>query len=136
MTQKILRFSSSNMGTSLHLLTSSLWSFRKIVYFASYTSYVFIKIISKYLNRNFEYWRPKACTVGILMLFLVLLVMLLCLMVKYTCYFFFLATLCRKRNFPYQGSNPRPLQWKHGVLTTGSLGKSLLLVFDEYNLLD
>ena len=136
MTQKILRFSSSNMGTSLHLLTSSLWSFRKIVYFASYTSYVFVKIISKYLNRNFEYWRPKASTVGILMLFLVLLIMLLCLMVKYTCYFFFLATLCRKQNFPYQGSNPRPLQWKHGVLTTGSLGKSLLLVFDEYNLLD
>ena len=25
--------------------------------------------------------------------------------------------------FPYQGSNPRPLQWKHGVLTTGYPGK-------------
>ena len=27
--------------------------------------------------------------------------------------------------FPDQGSNLRPLQWKHGVLTTGPPGKSL-----------
>ena len=26
--------------------------------------------------------------------------------------------------FPDQKSNPTPLQWKHGVLTTGWLGKS------------
>ena len=26
--------------------------------------------------------------------------------------------------FPDQGSNPHPLQWKHGVLTTGLPGKS------------
>ena len=27
--------------------------------------------------------------------------------------------------FPNQGLNPLPLQWKHGVLTTGPQGKSL-----------
>ena len=70
------------------------------------------------------------------MLFLVLLVMFLCLTVKYTCYWVFLATLWSKQNFPYQGLNPGPLQSKHRVLTTGSPGKSLLLVFDGYNLLD
>ena len=26
--------------------------------------------------------------------------------------------------FPYKGSNPHPLQWKHKVLTTGPPGKS------------
>ena len=30
--------------------------------------------------------------------------------------------------FPDQGSNPRPLQWKRGVLTTGLPGKSPLCV--------
>ena len=29
-------------------------------------------------------------------------------------------------NFPYQGLNPGPLQWNHGVLTTGHLGKSYM----------
>ena len=31
--------------------------------------------------------------------------------------------------FPDQGSNPRPLLWKHGGLTTGPPGKSLPLCF-------
>ena len=28
--------------------------------------------------------------------------------------------------FPYQGWNPRPLHWEHGVLATGPPGKSFL----------
>ena len=34
--------------------------------------------------------------------------------------------------FPDQGSNPHPLQWKHGVLTTAPPGKSLLSCFKGY----
>ena len=94
------------MGTPLHLLTFSLWSFSKIVYFATYTSYVFI--ISKYLNRTFEYWWPKACTVGILILFLVLLVMLLCLTVKYTCYWVFFGHIVQQAELPLSGIKSRP----------------------------
>ena len=33
--------------------------------------------------------------------------------------------------FPDVGWNLRPLQWKHGVLTTGPLGKSLKDPFSE-----
>ena len=39
-------------------------------------------------------------------------------------FFFFLAVLHSTGNFPNQESNPHPLHWKHGVLTTGSPGKS------------
>ena len=42
---------------------------------------------------------------------------------------FFWAALHSTRNFPDQGSNPRPLQWKHGVLTAGPPGKSIFLFF-------
>ena len=38
---------------------------------------------------------------------------------------FFLATSCGMWNFPNQGSNLCPLQWKWRVLTTGPPGKSL-----------
>ena len=41
-----------------------------------------------------------------------------------TIFFSFLATPLGMWNFPDQGSNPCPLQWKHGVLTTGPPGKS------------
>ena len=34
-------------------------------------------------------------------------------------FFFFLTALCSMQNFPNQGSNPCPLQWKLRVLTTG-----------------
>ena len=33
--------------------------------------------------------------------------------------------------FPDQGLNPRPLKWKHGVLTTGPPGMSLKLPFNS-----
>ena len=33
-------------------------------------------------------------------------------------------------NFTDQGSNPRPVQWKHGILTTGLPGNSWFLYFD------
>ena len=33
--------------------------------------------------------------------------------------------------FPNQGSNPRPLQWKHGVLTTGHQGSPWRMHFEE-----
>ena len=39
-------------------------------------------------------------------------------------FFFFLAAPCVMRNFPDQGLNLCPLQWKRGVLTTGPPGKS------------
>ena len=39
--------------------------------------------------------------------------------------FFFLAAWHVGSYFPNQGSNPCPLQWKYGVLTTGPPGKSL-----------
>lgn len=42
---------------------------------------------------------------------------------------FFLAALCCIWNFPDLGANPQPLQWKHGVLTTGSAGKSTASTF-------
>ena len=29
-------------------------------------------------------------------------------------------------SFPVQGTNPYPLQWKNGILTTGPSGKSLV----------
>ena len=36
--------------------------------------------------------------------------------------------------FPYQGSNPWPLQWKHGVLSTGLPGKYHMLAnFELYS---
>ena len=41
---------------------------------------------------------------------------------SYLLYFFFLATPHSMQNFPDQGSNPCPLQWKQGVLTTGPPG--------------
>ena len=47
------------------------------------------------------------------------------------CLFVCLATLCSRQNFPNQGSNPCPLHWKHGVLTTGQPGKFLCSVFQE-----
>ena len=34
--------------------------------------------------------------------------------------------------FPDQGWNPRPLQWKHGVLNTKPSGKSQEFVIKEY----
>ena len=34
------------------------------------------------------------------------------------------ATPCGMWNFPDQGLNPCPLQWKRGILTTGTPGKS------------
>ena len=34
--------------------------------------------------------------------------------------------------FPDQGSNPCPLHWKYGVLTTGLLGKPLKYIFKPY----
>ena len=34
--------------------------------------------------------------------------------------------------FPNQGSNPRPLRWKHGVLTTGSPGKPPVFLFYDF----
>ena len=41
-------------------------------------------------------------------------------------FFFFFFWLCHLGTlFPNQGSNPCPLHWKHGVLTTGLPGKSL-----------
>ena len=47
--------------------------------------------------------------------------------------FFVLAMLCSLWDLscPNQGSNPSPLQWKRGVLTTGPPGKSLngVLIF-------
>ena len=44
---------------------------------------------------------------------------------------FFLAVLFGMwdLSFPNQGSNPCPLQWEHGVLTTGPPGKSLACTF-------
>ena len=54
-------------------------------------------------------------------------------------YFFFLAELWYVKSwFPNQGSNPRPLQWKCGVLTTGLLRKSpflLILVVPGFSVL-
>ena len=46
--------------------------------------------------------------------------------------FFFLfgcATQHAGSQFPNQGLNLRPLHWKHGALTTGLPGKSLIVVF-------
>ena len=42
----------------------------------------------------------------------------------YLSFFFGQAAWHAGSQFPYQGSNPRPLQWKHRVLTTGPPGKS------------
>ena len=50
------------------------------------------------------------------------------LVIVYVFFFFFFfgyATRHAGSQFPDQGSNPRPLQWKRGVLTTGLPGKSL-----------
>ena len=48
-------------------------------------------------------------------------------------FFFFYPSPCLMRNarsyFPYQGLNPHPMEWKPGVLTTGSPGKSPLLLY-------
>ena len=38
--------------------------------------------------------------------------------------------------FPNQGSNPCPMHWEHGVLTTGPPGKSLCVVFFFFFLLN
>ena len=38
--------------------------------------------------------------------------------------YLFMATPRSTQNFPNQGSNPCPLHWKRGVLTTGPPGKS------------
>ena len=51
----------------------------------------------------------------------------------YPCSLFYLFTFDRTAQhvgsqFPNQGSNPCPLQWKHGVLTTGPPGKSLQFI--------
>ena len=43
----------------------------------------------------------------------------------FVCLFFGCAMRYAGSQFPVQGSNPRPLQWKHRVLTTGPPGKSL-----------
>ena len=40
-------------------------------------------------------------------------------------FFFHCTTWHVGSQFPDQGLNPWPLQWKHGVVTTGALGKSL-----------
>ena len=45
--------------------------------------------------------------------------------------FFFFATPRGMRNFPDQGWNLGPLQWKHGVLTTGPPGKSPCGLFSK-----
>ena len=42
-------------------------------------------------------------------------------------FFFFWLHHAACRNFPNQGSNPHPLQWKHRVLTTAPPGKSLYM---------
>ena len=50
--------------------------------------------------------------------------------------FFFPAPPHGMWNFPDEGSNPRPLQWKCGILTTGRPGKShLLFLKDDLRLL-
>ena len=36
-----------------------------------------------------------------------------------------------RSKFPHQGSNPGPLQWTCGVLTTKSAGMFLMLLFTE-----
>ena len=43
----------------------------------------------------------------------------------FSSFFFFLAAPHSMWNFPNQGSNPYPLQWKRRVLTAGPPGKSL-----------
>ena len=40
-------------------------------------------------------------------------------------FFFFLAASLSVHNFPNQRLNLCHLQWKHGVLTIGSIGKSI-----------
>ena len=40
-------------------------------------------------------------------------------------FFFFLAASLSMHNFPNQRSDLWHLQWKHGVLTIGSTGKSI-----------
>ena len=50
------------------------------------------------------------------------------LMQSVFCFYFF-AALLGMWNFPDQGPNPCPLQWKCGVLTTGPPGKSYTSVF-------
>ena len=40
-------------------------------------------------------------------------------------FFFFLAASLSMHNFPNQRSNLCHLQWKHGILTIGSTGKSI-----------
>ena len=49
------------------------------------------------------------------------------------CFSFFFFFGCTTRHagsqFPNQGSNPSPLQWKRGVLTTGPPGKSPVFAF-------
>ena len=41
------------------------------------------------------------------------------------CYYFFFLAWHVGSSFPNQGSNPCPLQWKHGILTTGPSGKPM-----------
>ena len=46
-------------------------------------------------------------------------------------YFLFLRSQHGGSSFPDQGSNPYPLHWELGVLTTRQPGKSLMLGFDS-----
>ena len=59
-----------------------------------------------------------------------LLLLLLLLLLFYLFIYFFGCTVRHLgSHFPDQGLNPCPVQWKHGVLTTGPPGKSSTILF-------
>ena len=56
--------------------------------------------------------------------------------INYTSFFFFnfnfFTMWHEESSFPEQGSNPHPLHWKRGVITTETLGKSLYLLHNNW----
>ena len=48
---------------------------------------------------------------------------------KWLLFIYFLATVHRMQNFPDQGSNLCPFQWKHRVLATGPPGRSKIVYY-------
>ena len=98
----------STVAAPTYILSNSAWGF------------LFLHILANYISWRFGFvfpWWLGQMSVGPLhILFGKMYIQIFCL--------FFPPTLHSMHNFPNQGSNLCPLQWKYGVSTTGLMEKS------------
>ena len=93
------------------------------------TSLQFVKNASTIKRSTIKWGTPVCVCVCVCVFFCTLLFFHLVYLkgnLMVTFFFFFLAAPRGMRNFPNQVSNPRPLQWKRRIFTTGPPGKSLV----------